>query len=184
MGLFQWAKQANYPLLVCFDDKDVESPSLAAPVAVYELWCKTAPTLHSNDVLEVLANFNGNYFRKIIFFLTVLSTLPVTTATKKRSFSTTKNIKTFYRSKMNDARLSMLAVLAIHRDDAMEPNEVKPGLKLANTSMSVPPLASYKWAIKHKRNKKTTEKQARSNPYCPILGPCPTLGTIASGNFL
>ena len=60
----------------------------------------------------------------------------------------------------------------------------KPGLKQANTSMSVPPLASYKWAIKHKRNRKTTKNQAQSNPYCPILGPCPTLGTIASGNFL
>ena len=36
----------------------------------------------------------------------------------------------------------------------------KPGLKQANTSMSVPPLASYKWAIKHKRNRKTTENQA------------------------
>ena len=59
----------------------------------------------------------------------------------------------------------------------------KTGLKQANTSMSVPPLASCKWAIKHKRNRKATEKQARSNPYCPILGPCPTLGTTASGNF-
>ena len=47
-----------------------------------------------------------------------------------------------------------------------------------------PPIGLYKWAIKHKRNRKTTEKQARSNPYCPILGPCPTLVTIASGNFL
>ena len=46
--------------------------------------------------------------------------------------------------------------------------KTKQGLKQANTSMSVPPLASYKWAIKHKRNRKTTEKQARSNPYCPI----------------
>jgi len=59
-----------------------------------------------------------------------------------------------------------------------------PGLKQANTSMSVPPLASYEWAKKHKRNRKTTEKQARSNPFCPILGSCPTLGTIASGNCL
>ena len=60
--------------------------------------------------------------------------------------------------------------------------EKKPSLKRANNSMSVPPLASFKWSIKHKRNRKTKEKQARSNPYCPILSP--TLGTIASGNFL
>jgi len=50
-------------------------------------------------------------------------------------------------------------------------------------SMSVSPLAPYEWAIKHERNRKTTETQARLNPFCPILGPCPTLGTIASGNF-
>jgi len=30
----------------------------------------------------------------------------------------------------------------------------KQGLKRPNTSMSVPPLALYKWAIKHKRNRK------------------------------
>ena len=67
---------------------------------------------------------------------------------------------------------------------AMSLNSVKkPGLKQANTSMSVPPLASHEWAIKHKRNRKTTETQARSNPFCPILGRRPTLGTIASGNF-
>ena len=59
----------------------------------------------------------------------------------------------------------------------------KSGLKQANTSVSVPPSASNEWAIKHKRNRKTTEAQARSNPFSPILGLCPTLGTIASGNF-
>ena len=37
----------------------------------------------------------------------------------------------------------------------------KQGLKQANTSMSVPPLASYKWAIQHKRNGKTTQKHNR-----------------------
>jgi len=37
----------------------------------------------------------------------------------------------------------------------------KQGLKQANTSMSVPPLASYEWAIKHNRNRKTTEKHKR-----------------------
>jgi len=30
----------------------------------------------------------------------------------------------------------------------------KQGLKRPNTSMSVPPLALYKWTIKHKRNRK------------------------------
>ena len=33
-------------------------------------------------------------------------------------------------------------------------NVKKQGLKRPNTSMSVPPLALYKWAIKHKRNRK------------------------------
>ena len=58
------------------------------------------------------------------FLQTVLATLPVTTATNERSFSTMKRIKTFYRSKMNDARLSGLALLAIHSDVAVEPNDV------------------------------------------------------------
>jgi len=66
----------------------------------------------------------------------------------------------------------------------LPPPKKKTGLKQqANTTMYVPPLASYEWVIKHKRNRKTTETKARSNPFCPILGPYPTLGTIASGNF-
>jgi len=58
-------------LLVYFDDEDVESPSLASLTAEYELWSKMAPTLNSNDVLEVLANCDGTYFRNIRFLLTV-----------------------------------------------------------------------------------------------------------------
>jgi len=54
----------------------------------------------------------------------VLATSPVTTATKERPYSIMKRIKTFYRSKMNDARLGGLALLAIHSDVAVEPNEV------------------------------------------------------------
>ena len=79
---------------------------------------------------------------------------------------------------------SYLEVDFLHDANTSIDMEVKPGLKQANTSMSVPPLASYEWAIKHKRNRKTTETQARSNLFYTILGPCPTLGTTASGNFL
>jgi len=74
--------------------------------------------------------------------------------------------------------------ISAHPSAPTPANKKKQGLKQANTSMSVPPLASYEWAIKYKRNRKTAETQARSNPFCPILGPCPTLRTIASGNFL
>ena len=48
------------------------------------------------------------------------------------------------------------------KDEGHQPKETpenekepkKQGLKRPNTSMSVPPLALYKWAIKHKRNRK------------------------------
>jgi len=39
----------------------------------------------------------------------------------------------------------------------------------------------YKTQQEYENHRKT---QARSNPFCPILGPCLTLGAVASGNFL
>jgi hypothetical protein len=43
-------------------------------------------------------------------------TLPVTSASAERSFSTVRRIKSYLRASMGDARLSDLAVIAVERD--------------------------------------------------------------------
>jgi hypothetical protein len=46
--------------------------------------------------------------------LQIYATLPVTTATGERSFSTLKLLKTYLRSTMNENRLDGLALMYIH----------------------------------------------------------------------
>lgn len=46
--------------------------------------------------------------------LSVLATLPVSTAEVERSFSSLKRIKSFLRNKMENERLTGLALMTIH----------------------------------------------------------------------
>ena len=46
----------------------------------------------------------------------MLATLPVSSASNERSFSTLKRIKTYLRNSVGEARLNGLAMLNIHRD--------------------------------------------------------------------
>ena len=56
--------------------------------------------------------------------LQVLATLPVSVATAERTFSTLKRIKTWLRTTMNEDRLTVLALLASHRDIFIDINKV------------------------------------------------------------
>lgn len=55
---------------------------------------------------------------------TVLLTMPVTTSSAERSFSTLKWLKSYLRSTMASDRLSALALLHIHQDIAVDYDQV------------------------------------------------------------
>lgn len=59
---------------------------------------------------------NGDLFPNIFKILKVCATIPVTTASAERSFSTLKRIKTYIRSTLGENRLNGLASLSIHRE--------------------------------------------------------------------
>lgn len=91
-------------LSLYFDDR----VSLSAVKAEYKLWCKRVSSIDKEtEVLKVLELCDATYFPTIKYLLTVLATLPVTTA-----------------SVMGDERLSALAMLAIHWDCSVDPDEV------------------------------------------------------------
>ena len=50
----------------------------------------------------------------------ILATLPVTTATNKRSFSALKYLKTNLRNTTKEVRLNDLALLYVHRDISLD----------------------------------------------------------------
>jgi predicted RNA-binding protein YlxR (DUF448 family) len=57
-------------------------------------------------------------------FLCILVTLPVSTASAERSFSTLRRLKTWLRSRMTEERLTGLALMNIHRDIPVDVDKV------------------------------------------------------------
>jgi hypothetical protein len=66
--------------------------------------------------LDALQQCNPHFYPNIHRLLTILATLPVTTASAERSFSTLRRLKTYLRSTMSSERLTSIALLNIHPD--------------------------------------------------------------------
>jgi hypothetical protein len=98
---------------------------LASEHAVWRQKWKSIPSDEKQlSALETFTACNGELFPNVKVLLGVLATLPVSTATAERSFSTLKRIKTYLRNSMGDNRLSGLALLSIHREINVQPPEV------------------------------------------------------------
>ena len=80
---------------------------------IYERSCNSSVEFCDADV-----NLN---LRKL---LTIFATLPVTTASSERSFSTMRGLKTYLGSTMAEQRLTSLALLSVHRDRPVEKDSV------------------------------------------------------------
>ena len=63
-------------------------------------------------------------YPKLRKLLTIFATLPVTTPSSERSFSTMRRLKTHLRSTMGDQRLTSLALLSVHRDRPVDKDSV------------------------------------------------------------
>jgi len=104
-----------------FDDK----VSLAAIKSEYEQWCAKISTVDKNvNVLKLHEYCDSTYYQNIRSLLIILATLPGTTCAVERSLSTMGRIKTLPRSDMGDERLSNLAMISVHRDIQVSPEEV------------------------------------------------------------
>ena len=80
-----------------------------------EMWYEKA--LVSSDESELLGLLdNAVFFPAVKCAITIFLTLPSTTCTVERSFSTMRRVKTWLRNTMSDDRLSGLCVLSVHRN--------------------------------------------------------------------
>ena len=61
-------------------------------------------------------------FNQVNKLLHIVLTIPVTTSTAERSFSTLRRLKTYLRSTMSQTRLNHLMLLHIHKDRTDELN--------------------------------------------------------------
>lgn len=69
------------------------------------------------EVLNFIKKSNG-VFPNLAVALRIMLTIPITSASAERSFSTLKLIKTYLRSTMSQERLSGLALLAIEKEES------------------------------------------------------------------
>ena len=69
-----------------------------------------------SNLHDTLLHTNRNFYPSISTILLILLTMPASTITADRSFSTMKRIKTYLRSTMTTERLSALATLHAYRE--------------------------------------------------------------------
>jgi len=94
---------------------DIETSEFGA-IEELKLWRKYCTNLKSENVIETLLQCDDNVFPTVYKLLKYLITLPLTTASGERSFSTLKRIKTYLRNIMSENRLNGLALLNIHQE--------------------------------------------------------------------
>jgi hypothetical protein len=99
-----------------------------------ELWYKKLAAMEQppNNAIDAYLICNCDLFPVIKQLLKILATLPVSTCTSERSFSTLRRLKTYLRNTMCEERLNGLALLHVHRDLIVTPDEVLDKLALKN----------------------------------------------------
>ena len=74
---------------------------------------KVIVTSDESDLISLLDS--AQFFPAVKTVLLIFLTLPSTTCTVEKSFSTMRRVKTWLRNIMNDDRLSGLCVMSVHR---------------------------------------------------------------------
>jgi len=69
-----------------------------------------------SSAIEALCACHADIYPNVYILLTILGTLPLSTATSERSFSTMRRFKTYLRSSIGNEQMTGLALLSIHKD--------------------------------------------------------------------
>lgn len=127
--------------LVSFYRQDIQELSKNVLEAELRLWYQKfiQPSKASIDridppsipksALNAINMMNVDAYPNIFILLKIFSTLPVSTATAERTFSTLRRLKSYLRNTMGENRLNGLANLNIHREVHIDTNEVLSILK-------------------------------------------------------
>ena len=76
-----------------------------------------------NNLEDTLSCTSEDLYPNVAAVLTILLTMPVSTATPERSFSTMRRVKTRVRSTVQTERLSSLALMHAYREMPIDPRE-------------------------------------------------------------
>ena len=78
----------------------------------------------SVHAIQALEFCDADIYPNLRKLFTIFATLPETTASSERSFSTMRRLKTYLRSTMGEQRLTRLALLSVHQDRPVDKDSV------------------------------------------------------------
>ena len=93
-----------------------------------------------NNLEDTLGCTSEDLYPNVSTVLTILLTMPVSTATPKRSFSTMRRVKTYVRSTMLTERLSFLALMHAYKEMPIDPERV-----ISDFCASKPRRLAFEW---------------------------------------
>jgi len=79
-------------------------------------WKKEDVNTVPSSAIETLCTCHADIYPNVYILLTILGTLPLSTATSEGSFSTMRRLKTYLRSSIGNEQMAGLALLSIHKD--------------------------------------------------------------------
>ncbi|KAL4097338.1 hypothetical protein QTP88_022132 [Uroleucon formosanum] len=105
-----------------FYEQDLLSSSDLVLKAEINLWKTKWNKIETNIPHTAVTSlpYCEEYFLNIKILLQLFATLPVSTATAERSFSTLRRLKNYMRSTMTESRLNGLALLNIHKEKQID----------------------------------------------------------------
>jgi hypothetical protein len=116
------------PSRECLDLYSSVLPDSGALKEEFLLWKTKCLKIDKNErpsnALQLLSECDGIFYPNIRKMLEILVTLPISTATAERTFSSLRRIKTYLRPTTSESRLFGLALLSIHNDISVNPDEV------------------------------------------------------------
>lgn len=113
------------PLVEFYNKLLPEPTTLVSEFSVWkENWMKEEPSSRPHNALDAFITCNSVFFPNIKKLLQIFTSLPVSTATPERSFSTLKRLKSYLRNSTNQNRLTGLALLSVHRDISLDEDSV------------------------------------------------------------
>ena len=96
--------------------------------AEYERWLQKWQNIDSEklptNAIDALTSCSNDFFPNVRTLQIIAATIPVTTATLERTFSTVKLLKSYLRTTMGQDRLTELALLYLHRSVNITEEEI------------------------------------------------------------
>jgi len=87
-------------------------------------WKKEDVSTVPSSAIEALCASHADIYPNVCILLTILGTLPVSTATSERSFSTMRRLIIYLRSSIGNERMTGLALLSIHKDRQIDREKI------------------------------------------------------------